>query len=205
MKNVITISRQMGSGGRMIADMISQRLGWPLVGKELVTEAARKAGVDEIKIQRIFEHRLSLQDRITFQQRSAKYLDAISNVIHEFSDKGEVVLLGRASNLVLAGDPRIFRVNLVAEFEVRIERIAEQLKLRGKKGLEKARQLVVDSDYARSAYHTYLFDVDWNDPMNYDLILNTTELTLDEAADAIHSVFEVIRGRLFMKADGKRP
>ena len=67
MKNVITISRQMGSGGRMIAEIVAQKLGWRLVGKELISEAARKSGADESKIERVFERRLSLQDRITFR------------------------------------------------------------------------------------------------------------------------------------------
>ncbi len=194
MKDVITISRQMGSGGRLIADLVSARLGWPLMAKELVEEAAEMAGVDELKIRRIFEHRLSMQDRITFQQRSAKYLDAISSAIQEFSNRGNVILLGRAANLVLAGNPRVFRINLVAEFETRVERIATQCNLRGKRGLDDARKQVLDSDYARTAYHNYLFNVDWQDPMNYDLVLNTTELTLDQAAEAVLRAFDVIRG-----------
>ena len=194
MKDVITISRQMGSGGRLIAELISERLGWPLMAKELVEEAAQMAGVDELKIRRIFEHRLSMQDRITFQQRSAKYLDAVSSAIQGFSSRGRVILLGRAANLVLAGNPRAFRINLVAEFDTRVQRIADQCKLRGKKGMEDARKQVLDSDYARTAYHNYLFNVDWQDPMNYDLILNTTDLTLDQAAEAVLRAFEVIRG-----------
>ncbi len=194
MKDVITISRQMGSGGRLIADLISARLDWPVMAKELVEEAAQMAGVDELKIRRIFEHRLSMQDRITFQQRSAKYLDAVSTAIHEFCKRGNVILLGRAANLILVGNPQVFRVNLVAEFETRVDRIAKQCNLRGKRGLEDARKQVLDSDYARTAYHNYLFNVDWQDPMNYDLILNTTELTLDQAAEAVLCAFEVIRG-----------
>lgn len=178
----------------MIAELISARLGWPLMAKELVEEAAQMAGVDELKIRRIFEHRLSMQDRITFQQRSAKYLDAVSDAIQEFSKRGNVILLGRAANLILSGNPRVFRVNLVAEFNTRVQRIAAQCGLKGKRGLEDARKQVLDSDYARTAYHNYLFNVDWQDPMNYDLILNTTELTLDQAAEAVLRTFEVIRG-----------
>lgn len=194
MKDVITISRQMGSGGRLIAELISAKLAWPLAAKEVVEEAAQAAGVDELKIRRIFEHRLSMQDRITFQQRSAKYLDAVSTTIQEFANRGRVILLGRAANLILAGNPRVFRVNLVAEFDTRVQRIADQCRLKGKKGMEDARKQVLDSDYARTAYHNYLFNVDWQEPMNYDLVLNTTDLTIEQAAEAVLRAFEVIRG-----------
>jgi cytidylate kinase len=192
-KNVITISRQKGSGGRTIAEIIARRLDWQLVRREMVSQAAKKAGVDDTKIESAFEHRPTLQDRITLQQRFSKYLGVLSDVIHEYANQGNVVLLGRGAHIILADDPRLFRVHLVADLEARIERIAAQCRLRGKKGLEEARRMVIDSDYARAAYHTYVYDAEWNDPLNFELVLNTTELTMEQAAEGILAVFEVCR------------
>jgi cytidylate kinase len=183
----------MGSGGRTIAEIIAKKLDWPLVRREMVSEAAKKAGVDDTKIESAFDHRPSLQDRVTMQQRLSKYLGVLSDVIQEYADRGNVVLLGRGAHIILADDARLFRVHLVADFETRIERIATQYKLRGKKGLEEARRMVIDSDYARAAYHTYLFNVGWNDPLNFELVLNTTELTMEQAAEAVLAAFEVCR------------
>ncbi len=193
MKNVITISRQKGSGGRTIAEIIAKRLDWQLVRREMISQAAKKAGVDDTKIESAFEHRPSLQDRITLQQRFSKYLGVLSEVIHEYANQGNVVLLGRGAHIILADDRRLFRVHLVADLETRIERIAAQYKLRGKKGLEEARRMVIDSDYTRAAYLTYVFDADWNDPLNFELVLNTTELNMEQAADAVLAAFEFCR------------
>jgi cytidylate kinase len=192
-KNVITISRQMGSGGLTIAEIIAKRLNWQLVRREMVSEAANTAGVDDTKIESTFEHRPSLQDRMTMQQRFSKYLDVLSDVIRKYADQGNVVLLGRGAHVILADDPRLFRVHIVADFETRVERVAAERRLKGRKGLAEARRLVLDSDYSRTAYLNYMFDADWNDPLNVELVLNTTELIPDRAAEAILAAFEVCR------------
>ena len=192
MKTAITISRQMGSGGRRIAEMVAERLEWRLVGKELITEAARKSGTDERKIERVFEQRLSLQDRITFRERSEKYIDSMSHVIREVVGEGRVVILGRGAHIIMQGDSRIFRVHLVAELEVRIPRIAEQYKLKGKAGGHEARRMVINSDYARTAYHNYLFEADWNDPLLHDLVINPTSISIEQAADTVLEAFRIM-------------
>ncbi|OFW57640.1 MAG: hypothetical protein A2W01_03825 [Candidatus Solincola sediminis] len=192
MKTAITISRQMGSGGRRIAEIVAERLEWRLVGKELITEAARKSGTDERKIERVFEQRLSLQDRITFRERSEKYIDSMSHVIREVVGEGRVVILGRGAHIIMQGDSRIFRVHLVAELEVRIPRIAEQYKLKGKAGGHEARRMVINSDYARTAYHNYLFEADWNDPLLHDLVINTTSISIEQAADTVLEAFRIM-------------
>jgi len=192
LKNVITISRQMGSGGRMIAEIVAQKLGWRLVGKELITEAARKSGADESKIERVFERRLSLQDRITFRERSEKYIDSIRHVIAGVVEEGNVVILGRGAHVIMQGDPRIFRVHLVADLEVRIARIAEQYNLKGKAGRQEARRMVINSDYARTAYHNYLFEAEWNDPLLQDLVINTTALKIEQAADTVLDAYRIM-------------
>ena len=159
----------------------------------MVTEAAASKGIDPMKIERIFEHRISLQDRITFQQKSAKYLAAIKETIQEYADKGDVILLGRGAHIILKDHPSVFRIYLNAELDIRIARIAHKNCLKGKKGLETARQTVVESDYARASYHNYLFGVDSFDPLLYDLGLNTTWMTAQQDGDAILSVFELVR------------
>lgn len=194
MKNVITMSRQKGSGGTVIAGIVAGRLGWPMVRREMVTEAANQAGVDFMKIESALDHRPNLQDRATMQAKLGKYLDAITEVMREYVDRGNVVLLGRGANVILAGDPRLFRVHVVADLETRIERTATMERLKGKKGLQEARTMVLDSDYSRTAYYNYLFDADWNDPHLYELVVNSTDMTVEQAADIILGAYDVVRG-----------
>jgi len=51
---------------------------------------------------------------------------------------------------------------------------------------------VIDSDYGRSAFHLLLFNVDWNNPLIYELVINTTGVDLDHAAAAILSAFKIL-------------
>jgi len=192
-RNVITISRQKGSGGMWIAEELARRMCWRFIGKDLISEAASKAGIDEAKMERVFEARVSLQDRITFQQRSAKYVDAMARVMREEVDKGNVVILGRGAGVILAEDRRLFRVHVVADLDTRIQRIASEQKLKGIKGLEDARRLCNESDYARATFHQYLFSVDWNSPLLYELVLNTSDMTLDQASEVILRAFEAVQ------------
>jgi cytidylate kinase len=182
----------MGSGGRIIAGKVAESLGWRMIGREVVIEAARQTGFDEAKLERVFERRVSLEDRLTFQQRSGKYLGAINAVVIELAMEGNVVILGRGAGVILCDEPNIFRVHLVADLDTRIDRIAGQFGLKGEKGREEARHRVLDSDYARSAYHTYLFDADWNDPLLYDLVVNTGDLDLDQAAGIVLEAFRIM-------------
>lgn len=193
MKNVITIARQRGSGGRAVGALIAERYGWSLVSKESFAESVKARGVDEVKIAGVFDRRPSLQDRMTLQQLYSKYIGVITSVIREFAEKGDVVILGRGAHLILAGDPGVSSALLVADLETRIERVAKECGLKGKKGLEEARKKVIDSDYARAAYNTYLYDAEWNDPLNYDVVLNTTDTTVQRSAEAVMSVFELLR------------
>jgi cytidylate kinase len=192
-RNVITISRQKGSGGMWIAEELARRMCWRFIGKDLISEAASKAGVDESKMERVFEARVSLQDRLTFQQRSAKYVDAMARVMHEEVAKGDVVILGRGAGVIMGDDRQLFRVHVVADLDTRIKRIASEQKLKGTKGLEDARRLCNESDYARATFHQYLFNVDWNSPLLYELVLNTSDMTLDQATEVILRAFEAVQ------------
>jgi cytidylate kinase len=192
LKTVITISRQMGSGGRLIAEGVAASLGWRLVSKEVIIKAAENSGQDEDKIERVFEQRLSLQDRITFRERSQKYIESISYAIRDIVDEGNVVILGRGAHIIMQGDPRLFRVHLVADLEVRIARIAGQYKLKAKTGMHEARRMVINSDYSRTAYHNYLFEADWNDPLLHDIVINTTDISIEQAAGVVLDAYRIM-------------
>jgi cytidylate kinase len=71
-------------------------------------------------------------------------------------------------------------------------RIAEQYNLKGKAGLQEARRMVINSDYSRTAYHNYLFEADWNDPLLHDMVINTTEIGVEQAARTVLEAFEIM-------------
>jgi cytidylate kinase len=187
--NVITISRQYGAGGSELAKRLGVRLGFRVIDNELVTLAAARSGQDLAKIERVYTQRPTFQDLRVYKERSEKYLAAVNAVLETLAQEGNAVIVGRGANLVLLHHPNVFNLRIVADFAVRLAHVQRR------EGLDEpaARRTITESDYAREAYYRYLYNVQPDDPLAYDLVLNTSRLTLAEAEALISSAFAALR------------
>jgi cytidylate kinase len=187
--NVITVSRQYGAGASDLARMLSGRLGFRVVDDELLTMAAERSGMDLEKIERVYEQRPSFQDLRVYKERSEKYITAVNEVLEGLAREGTVIIVGRGANLALLSYRNVFNLRLVADFAVRVARVVQR------EGLSEAdaRKKISESDYARETYYRFLFNVQPDDPLVYDLILNTSRLTMEEAAAMVTAAFEAVR------------
>jgi len=187
--NVITISRQYGAGASTMARMLSGRLGFKVVDDELLTMAAERSGMDLEKIERVYEQRPSFQDLRVYKERSEKYITAVNEVLEGLAREGNVILVGRGANLALLSYRNVFNLRLVADFAVRVQRVMQR------EGLSEAdaRKKISESDYARETYYRFLYNVMPDDPLAYDIILNTSRVTMEEAAELITAAFEAVR------------
>jgi cytidylate kinase len=177
--DVVTISRQMGSWGSVIGKLVAERMGFQLVWRDLINQAALRAGAPEVALAMIDE--LGLLGVNPTGQQQQDYLDAVSQVLHELADAGKVVIIGRAGQVVLRGHPRVFHVRVVADEEVRVQRIVEEKKVNPKA----ARAQILASDRARKLYLSRYYQVDWNDPCLYHLVINTGRISCEVAAEMI--------------------
>jgi cytidylate kinase len=187
--NVITISRQYGAGASEMARMLSSRLGFAVIDAELLKMAADRSGMDLAKIERVYEQRPSFQDLRVYKEQSEKYTGAVYEVLEGLARQGNVIIVGRGSNLALLDHRNVFNLRVVADLGVRLKRIM------GREGLSEAdaRRTITDADYAREAYYRYLYNVMPDDPAIYDMVLNTSRVTLEEAAAMVTAAFEAIR------------
>lgn len=186
--NVITVSRQYGAGGSELARMLAGRFGFQVIDNELLAMAAEHSGMDLAKIERVYEQRPTFQDLRVYKERSEKYVTAVNEVLDELARHGNVIIVGRGANLALLQQPNVFNLRIVAEFAARIQRVQQR------EGLDEtaARRKITDTDYAREAYYRYLYNVMPDDPLVYDMILNTSRVTLEEAAAMVAAAFEAI-------------
>jgi CMP/dCMP kinase len=187
--NVITISRQYGAGASELAQMLSSRLGFRVVGSELLSMAAQSSGMDLTKIERVYEQRPSFQDLRIYREQSEKYVQAVHKVLDELAKEGNIIVIGRGANLALLNYRNVFNLRVVADMDVRVRRIMERERL----GEVDARRKITDADYAREAYYRYLYNVMPDDPAIYDIILNTSRMTMEEAAAMVTAAFEAVR------------
>lgn len=187
--NVITISRQYGAGTSEIARMLSNRLGFRVIEEELLSMTAQRSGLDVAKIERVYEQRPSFQDLRVYKEQSEKYITAVDETLTELARQGNVIIVGRGANLALLTHRNVFNLRLVADFAVRVKRVMEREKI----SEADVRRRITEADYAREAYYRYLYNVMPDDPAIYDMVLNTSRMTLEEAAAMIIAAFEAIR------------
>jgi len=171
----------MGSMGREIGRYLGDLLGYQVVGHEVINQAARRAGVPEAALAAIDE--LGLLGICPSEEACHAYREAVRQVMQELAATGNVVLIGRAGQVILGGWPRTLHVRLFAPTQIRTERIARRLNI----SLKAARAQVKASDKFRKNYLKRFYNVNWNSPKLYDLVLNTAHLDEISAAEIIFS------------------
>lgn len=180
---VITISRQMGCLGCEIADALAQCLGYRVVWREVINEAASRAGVPEVALATIDELDL-LGLRPTSAQRKA-YHDAVHDIMLELAQAGNVVIVGRAGQVILR-ESGALHVRLYAPVDLRIRRVMQRHQV----SEEVARKQVETSDRARTRYLKVYYHARWDDPDLYDMMLNTARFDTSTAALIICKALE---------------
>ncbi len=198
---LITISRQYGAGGSEVARRVATALGWRLVDNELVEQVAARAG---LPAERVAER----EERVpTFVERLARTLAASSpelfppthaadavvglpeaelvriteRVVAELAAEGRVVVVGRAAPAVLAREAAALHVRLVAPRPFRIQAAAERLG----RPAEEAAAVMDECDEMRERYSREYYRRDWNDPVNFHMVLNTGALGFEGAAAVV--------------------
>ncbi|HOD44372.1 MAG TPA: cytidylate kinase-like family protein, partial [Anaerolineaceae bacterium] len=106
---------------------------------------------------------------------------AVRNIMLEMAEEGNIIILGRAGQVILSGRPDTLHVRLTAPLEVRINRVAARLSI----PYEAARAQVLASDRHRKSYLKKGYQVDWNNPDLYDLMINTANVSAETAVELI--------------------
>jgi cytidylate kinase len=176
MFSVYTISRQYGSGGSNLAIKLADHCGYQLVWREVINQAAIKIGSPDMALAVIDE--LGLLGICPDDETCSKFSEAINQVVTEIAQKGNVVIVGRASQLILKGFPGCLHLKIIAGMDTRIKNI--QLSKNVNERAAKAQ--IEKSDQNRQNFIKKFYQEDWNDPSLYDLTINTDHLNLDSIA-----------------------
>ena len=115
------------------------------------------------------------------QLSDSLYLKTMTGIIRELAARGDVVILGRGSQMVLADMPGALHVLCVARRQLRAQRLAERDEI----GLDEATRRAVESDRARCAFYKKFWHVEVEDPKLYDLTVDATRLSYEIATDVV--------------------
>lgn len=171
-KPVITVSRTLGSGGDVIARAVSERMGIELYGSEIITAIATEANVSSTLIEALNE-KLDAVDAWIYSAVFGKhvsrdeYVHFLSTVICGLYHTGGVII-GRGGHVILAGRD-VLRVRIVGSVEACATRISEDEGI----SYAEAKRKVQDNNKRRGKFIWDLFHSRYNDPTNFDMIVNT--------------------------------
>ena len=197
-KPFITIAREPGSGGAVIAKAVADKLGFELVDKQIIEEIAKSvkrrkeviASLDE-KTRGAVE---DLLDSVLDPEyvNEEKYISELFKIVIAYAHKGHVVILGRGANFVTPFAKGL-HVNIVAPYAVRVKRAMDFEGL----SREKAREVIARVEKQRSDFVKKYISSDIKKRNAYDLTLNTTYFRIDEARDVVIEAFRQKFSRSF--------
>ncbi len=181
--SVITMSRQPYSLGDEIAIELSQHLDYELVTREKL--------LIEFLPDVVFPHdlnmlRSSAKHYLKPFKGKSTFLDYIDKSLHEYAKNSLVVFVGFGSQMLFANDSDTLHFRIVAPREVRIKRVIEQYHV----SEDEADNILTNADKKQRRFITTLFDKDVTDPLYYNMIINTGNISVEEAVLAILSVIE---------------
>ena len=208
-KNIIvTIARQVGSGGREVGELLAMELGYEYHDKSLISLAAEKSGISHEVLKNTdekatpsflysiamggmgmvpFSHGMPydtpVNDRLFVLQ---------SGIIEELAKANSCVFIGRCADFVLRDFPNVIKVFIYADPDKRAEVISKRNNI----SLNEAKNLAVKLDKKRANYYGYYTSKKWGRSENYDLMIDTTKIGITGAVRLIKKYVEMIYEKL---------
>ena len=190
---LITITRQYGSGGREVSEILARRMGVKRYDREIVNMAAEKMG-QGADIESIVKSSYASPEtsKPYFQQGgfgrvadyNRRYIEQAKAIL-AIAKRGEgAVFLGRCADFVLKDCPEHYSFFIYADDDFRVERAKSEYDEKTVKELDAV-------DEQRRSYYAYYTGRKWGDPQNYDMMINTSKISLEEAADLIQTYVEM--------------
>lgn len=193
-KRIITISREYGSGGRMIGKMVADKLGIAYYDKEIIAKVAEKTGFTEDFIEKngeyspsksIFAYSVVGRDRSGSSMND--YIFSVQRkIILEIAEKGPCVIVGRCADDILSVYENTLHVFIYGESKDKIKKIMHSNNVSEKE----AAKLMKITDKKRSINYNFYTDRQWGRAQNYDLCLNSSTFGYEYCADIIAKLAE---------------
>ncbi len=184
---IITISREMGSGGKPIANMVAKRLGerWKVFDQEIIDEIAKEAHLEKKLVKSIDEKKLPLADELIAEIFGRRFLNMsgyykhLIKVLSLIGQRGYSIILGRGANFIF---PHALKIRIIADMN---QRITWEMTHEGISRTEAVKR-IEDSDEERRIFVQTLFNHDQKKSHHYDMVIRTgPNLTIEDATDII--------------------
>lgn len=194
---VITIGRELGSGGKQVGELLGQQLGIPVYDRRLINLAAQEQGFDADIFQKADEiaprgsmGRLFRAIASPFSTYRNAYDNPLSHeslfsvqtdIIQQKAATECCIIVGRCSDYILRNHPRHFSLFIRADMDDRVKCLRQRFGITDKE----AQELIAKNDRLRADHHDFYAESTWADSRAYDLCVNVSRLGIERTATAI--------------------
>ena len=191
MRPFITVSREAGSGGKLVAKKLAKELNFKFYDKKLIELIAKKASLRKRVVAKLDEKERGFLDDLLHRLlnpeyvSSQTYIKSLCQVIEALSLKGKVVILGRAGNFIASRENGL-HIRVIAPFWMRAKYTSKYENRSMKNAIARVRK----HDRERKEFVKQYFGKDPSNIDYYDLLLNTEELTIDQAVAIAKETFK---------------
>jgi cytidylate kinase len=189
---VITLSREAHSGTKDLARQLALRLGYRYVSRDELTQAViLRSGVSRVPQSAETEGRaLSLWEHIGEQLTGDRqaYVAALKAVVTELAMGDNVVIVGHGAGQILSDLHTVVRIFVVAPVADRVNRLMSE----GVRDAALARRMIEQADHESTEYLRYLFGIDWRDPHQWDLVINSGRADPDAVVEMLAQYTETL-------------
>ena len=181
---VVTVSRECGSMGALVAQQLADTLEVRCCDRMILQEVASRANVDEDLVKALDQHVSSIGDQLwrkLLHKDTLSYEDYYQNLVKTILSISQTggVIIGRGANHILG--EKAFRVRVTGS----LNKCARFISDRDKVDIERAIEIARESNSERAEYIQKLYGADINDPLHYDLVLNSDRFSHDQMVDLI--------------------
>jgi cytidylate kinase len=180
---VISISRETGCGGKAIAALLAERLGWHLADREIIGRILAEYGF--VNFRETYESQSSFWSR--FDVRTTAVVSMLDRATLALAAHGNIVILGRGSFAVLGSYVDTINVRIQAPFPYRVMSFMQEYSI---PGYEEAERMVRDSDRVRRSFVESFYAVKWDQTGNFNLVIDSSKIPRDLALEWILQAVE---------------
>lgn len=200
---VITLSRQLESGGDEVARLLCQKLGYVYFDKRAMVKVGEEMGLAAGVIQSaadfkpaakgLLERWFGSTQRLTGGDPSSWTFSARNDALQDLTianlvdiiqagyKKGNVVIVGRGGMAALQGKPDVLHVRIQAPLALRVQRLQKHEKIT----LEEAQKRIRERDLSDVEWIKRYFGLDYHEPSLFDIIINTAKFSAEDAAELV--------------------
>ncbi len=199
MNNIITISREFGSGGKEIGKRLADELGYAYYDSEIITLLAKETGMSKEYLENIsekgmypyaFQFAKSFATYSVMQNNQTEILIAQNKILKQIAEKGNAIIVGRGADIILK-EYNPMKIFVYASLEAKINRCREKAKKDEEEfSVKEYEKKIKEIDKNRINFYNLISNCEWGKKENYNLCINTTNVQIKKIIPSLKTYIE---------------